>query len=63
MTKAEGDHCRLPLKTTEEDEEEIQKPTVSLAAAKDIRIYTAVAAVLLELDGIFSLSERPKNGT
>lgn len=55
MTKAEGDHCKLPLKTTDEDAEEMEEATVSLAAAKEIRVYAAVAAVLSELDGIFLL--------
>lgn len=49
MSKAEGDGCNLPLKSTEEEEEEIQEATASLADAKEISADAAVGAVLSEL--------------
>lgn len=38
--------CNLPLKSTEEDRDETQEVTVSLAAAKEISLDAAAAAVL-----------------
>lgn len=52
--KAEGN--KLPLKITEEDEEK-EKAAVSGAAAKDISIDTAAAAVLSEQEDIFTINE------
>lgn len=46
--KPGGNGCWLPLETTEEDKEEKQKATASLAAATEISLDAAVEAVLLE---------------
>lgn len=43
VTQAGRDGCKLPL-TTEEDEEELQEATVSLAVVKEISVDAAVAA-------------------
>lgn len=42
--KAGSGCCKLPLQTTEEDERDIRKATVSLAAAKEMSVDAAVAA-------------------
>lgn len=51
--KQEATTCELPSKITEDREE----ATLSLALAKDIRVDAVVAAVLPELDCIFTLKE------
>lgn len=45
VTKAGSDWCKLPLKTTEKDEKEIQEETASPSAAKEIRVDAAVWSV------------------
>lgn len=54
--EAKGNCCKLPWKATEEDEEETQGVTESLAAAEETG--TAVGAVLSELDCIFYIKRR-----
>lgn len=51
--EAEGNCCKLPWKATEEDEEETQEVTESLAAAEETSMEAAVGAVLSGLDCIF----------
>lgn len=47
MIKAVRDCCKLPFKITEEEEEEeIEKATASLDAAKEIRMDAALVALL-----------------
>lgn len=48
--------CKLPLKAAEEDDEEIQEVTASLAT--EISLDASTAVVLLELDGIFLTEEQ-----
>lgn len=52
MAKAGCDCCELSLKTAGGDDEE-EEATGSLAAANEISADTAVAALLLEPEGIF----------
>lgn len=47
VLKAESDYCKLPLKTREEDQEELHKASASLAAAKEIRMDAKAVAVHL----------------
>lgn len=49
----EGDCCQLPFKTIEEDNEEWQEMTASLAATEKITTDAAVAAVPSELGDLF----------
>lgn len=58
MTEAEGNCCKLPWKATEEDEEETQEVTESLAAAEETSMEAAVGAVLSGLDCIFYIKRR-----
>lgn len=58
--KAGSDHGKLPLKTTEEDEEEIEEATVSLAAAKQPCVDAAVAELLPEPDGVFTWKQEQR---
>lgn len=53
--KAWSNCCKLAFKTTEEDEEELQEVTVRPAAAKEMSVDAAGAALLSELDGILTL--------
>lgn len=53
--------CKPPLDTTEEDTEDKQEATASLDTAKEISVDAAVAAVLPELDGIFTCEETKKS--
>lgn len=53
--------CSPPLKAPEEDEGEIQEAILSLAAAKEKIVNTAVVTVLSELDGIFTLKHNMNN--
>lgn len=46
----------LPLNIKEEDEEEIQEASTSLAGAKKISLGAAVATLLAEPDGIFTIN-------
>lgn len=48
--KAGSNCCKLTLKVTEEDEEEFQE-----AAASNISVEAAIAALLSKPDGIFTL--------
>lgn len=48
--EAGGRCCKLPLKAAEEDNEEIQEVTASLAT--EISLDASTAAVSLELNGI-----------
>lgn len=47
MTKARGDRCKLPFKTTDEDQEEEEATTrlYEMAAAEDISVEKAITAV------------------
>lgn len=53
--------CEKTLITKEEDSEEIEAATASLASAKDISMDVAVAAVLSELDDIFAFNEEQRS--
>lgn len=53
VRKAGSDGCKLPLKTTEEDEE----ATTRLAAAKETSLHAAVVPILSGIHGIFTLRE------
>lgn len=57
MTTGQGDCWKLPVKTTEEDEEEMQEATSSPAVPKEVSVDAAVAAVSSELDDILTLKE------
>lgn len=46
MDTPRSDCCKLLLKTTDEEKEEIQEATVCQAAAEEIRKDAAVAAIL-----------------
>lgn len=45
MTKPGSSYCKLPLKETEEDEEDTQEAATSLTAAEDASMGVAVVAV------------------
>lgn len=57
LRKPGNSYCKLPLETTEEDKEERQEVTTSLAAAEEISADAAVAAALSEPDCIFTIKE------
>lgn len=59
VTKAGSDCFSLPLKATEEDNEE-EKPTASPAAANEMSLDAAVAAFRSDLDGISPLKEEQR---
>lgn len=54
MAKTGCNYCKLVVFKKKEEEEE-KEVTMSVAAAEEISVGTAVATVLLELDGIFAL--------
>lgn len=58
VTEAGRDSCKLPFKTTTEDKAEMQEVTVSLADANQISMNVAVAAILPEMDDIFTLQKK-----
>lgn len=60
MVKAGSDCCKPPLKTTKEDEDEIQEVTVSLTDDKETHLDAAVTRVLSDPDGIFPHKNTPK---
>lgn len=55
VTKTGCNYCKLVVFKKTEEEEEEKEVTMSAAAAGEISLDTAVATVLLELDGIFAL--------
>lgn len=56
-TKAGSNCCNLPPEAPEEDEEETQEMTMSLADANEISIDAALMEVLLVADGVLTLKE------
>lgn len=56
-TKAGSNCCNLPLEGPEENEEETQEMTTSLADANEISIDAALTEVLLVADGVLTLKE------
>lgn len=57
MTKEGNNRCWPPLKTRRRNTGSDCKPTAASAAAKEVSVAAAVAAVLSELVGIFTLKE------
>lgn len=54
VTKAGSNCYRLPFKSAEEDDGEIQETTASLAAVAEISVEIAVVAVLFKFGVIFT---------
>lgn len=58
MTEPASNCCKLPLKASEKDVEEIRGATASLTVAKETSADAAITAVFfLELSGIFTQKE------
>lgn len=51
----------MTLITKEEDSKDIEEATASLAPAEDVSVDVAVAAVLSELDDIFTFNEEQRS--
>lgn len=60
MIKAESNSCKLPSKKKSEQGEVKEEATVSLAAAKETSVDAAIAAVLSEPSGIFTLRKEQR---
>lgn len=60
VVRKTGSCCRLPLKSTKEDKEEIEEATASLVTAKKTSADDAVTAVLSDLVSIFTLKEEQR---